>query len=221
MSKVEWFRRTTWTAADAADFAARLARSRSPFHKAQYLRIQAVHLHAVGTPELTVAALGLLDQLLAEWPDASQLSLAHTQRAQCLIDLGRPAEALDAYRDALRARRAAPNIGNDAHLAFGELVVALGRAELYDEVLAALDEFGGSEPFPAQRYSAATTRALIADHQGDAAAAAQWARIALTAASKTESPFPRHKQIGLVQFTDPEVYMRLRALAGEQRDQAI
>ena len=76
MSKVEWFRRTTWTAADAADFAAHLKRSRSDFHKAQYLRIQAGHLHAVGVPELTAVALGLLGQLVTDWPSESQLSIA-------------------------------------------------------------------------------------------------------------------------------------------------
>jgi len=103
MSKVEWFRRTTWTAADAADFAAHLKRSRSDFHKAQYLHIQAGHLHAVGVPELTAVALGLLDQLVTDWPSESQLSIAHAQRAQCLVDLGRSAEALDAYRAALLA----------------------------------------------------------------------------------------------------------------------
>jgi tetratricopeptide (TPR) repeat protein len=221
MSRVTWFRRATWTAADASDFAAHLKRSRSPFRKAQYLRIQASHLHAVGTPELTVAALGLLDQLLAEWPDESQLSLAHAQRAECLVDLGRSAEALDAYRSALRVRREAPNWGNDAHLDFGELVVALDRIELYDEVLRALDEFGGHEPFPAQQYSGATTRALIADRRADSLAAARWARMALAAARRTESPFPRHKHLGLVRYTDPEVYIRLRMLAGERRGHAI
>src|ERR1700737_4923308 len=118
MGQVEWYRRTTWTTADAVDFTARLERSRSAYHKAQYLRIQAGHLHTVGSPELTLVALGLLDQLLREWPDESQVSLAHMQRAECLVDLGQPIEALAAYRDALEARRKAPNWRNDAHLAF-------------------------------------------------------------------------------------------------------
>jgi len=130
MTAAKWFRRTTWSPADAADFGARLERSRSAFHRAQYLRIQAAHLHEAGTHPLAEAAFGLLDQLLAEWPDESQLSSAHMQRAGCLIDLGRPEEALAAYQAALAARRVSPNFGNDAHRGFAELAVALRRDDL-------------------------------------------------------------------------------------------
>jgi tetratricopeptide (TPR) repeat protein len=218
MGQVEWYRRTTWTSADAIDFAARLERSRSAYHKAQYLRIQAGHLHTVGSPELTLVALGLLDQLLREWPDESQLSLAHMQRAECLVDLGQPIEALAAYRDALEARRKAPNWRNDAHLAFGELVVALGRRDLYDEVLGVLNEVGDPGPFPSQQYSAAATRALIADALHDHSAAAHWAALAITSANRTESPFRRHRTLGVVTSVEPQVYARLQVLAGDDRD---
>ena len=213
MTAAKWFRRTTWSPADAADFGARLERSRSAFHRAQYLRIQAAHLHEAGTHPLAEAAFGLLDQLLAEWPDESQLSSAHMQRAGCLIDLGRPEEALAAYQAALAARRVSPNFGNDAHHGFAELAVALRRDDLYDEALAALAEFARDEPFPAQHYRGAAVRAMIADRRGDRAAAATWAHAALAAAAETAAPFPRHRTLGLVRATDPEVLARLRELA--------
>jgi hypothetical protein len=44
MSKAEWFRRTTGTDADRKDFSARLKRRRGASRKAQYLRLQALHL---------------------------------------------------------------------------------------------------------------------------------------------------------------------------------
>lgn len=211
--KIEWFRRTTWTQDDAADFAAHLARSRGADRRAQYLRIQALHLHEVGTPALTTVALELLDQLLALYPVPSQVTAALNQRAACLGDLGRPAEALESYRQALATRRAHPQWGDDGYLAFGELVLALRRGDLYDTALAALDEFGYGPMFPVQQYRQAAIRALIADARLDAATAREWARTALEASAKLESPFRHHRQLGLVTQVDPDVHVRLRELA--------
>jgi len=81
LPKADWFRRSTWTAQDEADFQANLGRSRSIFHKEQYLRIQAARLAAVGSEPLIEAALRLLDQLISQFPHDSQLALAFQQRA--------------------------------------------------------------------------------------------------------------------------------------------
>jgi tetratricopeptide (TPR) repeat protein len=213
MGASEWFRRTSWTADDQADFANRLKRARTASGKAQYLRIQAHHLHEVGTRELNDAALGLLDRMLAEYPEPTEISTAHMQRAECLIDLGRPDDALDAYRQSFEVRRRVPNWANDAHLGFGGLVVALKRDDLYDSALAALNEFALDLTFPVDRYRAATIRALIADERGDASTAREWARRALEAAAKVESPFARHRKLGLVRSVEPDVYERLKRLA--------
>jgi hypothetical protein len=64
-----WYRRRTWTDEDRAGFFARLRRSRSGFHKAQYCRIQAYELQQAGNYH---AALELLDLLMKEWPDDAQ-----------------------------------------------------------------------------------------------------------------------------------------------------
>lgn len=149
MSKADWFRRTTWSPADEAEFLARVKRSRTEFHRAQYLRIQAWHLAESGDPTLLVPAVKLLDLLITEHPDRSQLSLAHHQRATCLVDMGEVAEALNGFRSALAARSAYPGVESDAHLDFGEVVCALKRTDLFAEVAAALDEFGSVSPFPA------------------------------------------------------------------------
>jgi hypothetical protein len=45
----DWYRKTTWSEADQADFFARFKRSRTPYNKAQYLRIQANYLEGVGS----------------------------------------------------------------------------------------------------------------------------------------------------------------------------
>ncbi len=213
MNAPEWFRRTTWTPSDCEEFFARLKRSRTTYHKSQYLRIQAGYLQEVGTEPMLRAALELLELLITEYPDRSQLSSAFHQRAQCLSDLGDYHWAIESYRQSFDARRAAPGWKDMAYLHFGELVIGLRRQDLYDEALAALDEFGGDEVFPAHRYQAATIRSLIAAERGNRDVAREYAQEALAAASATESPFRYHRKLGLVRFVDPEVMDRLRALA--------
>lgn len=212
MAITDWYRRKTWTPDDAADFQTRLKRARTTYNKAQYLRIQAHELHAVGDRAMTIAALSLLDQLIADFTEPSELSAAHMQRAACYADLAQFDEALDAYRTAFAARRAAPNWQNDAALEFGTLVVALNRGDLFDEVLAVFDEFGDPGPFPTQRYSAAATRALIADARGDRTGALHWATLAIDAANLPNGPFKGHAQLGVVRSVDPVSHRRLHAI---------
>jgi tetratricopeptide (TPR) repeat protein len=212
-SKVEWFRRTTWTKADAAEFAQRLARARGNSQKAQYLRIQAVHLFDVGKPDLVLVALGLLEQLFADFPDPFQLSAAYSLHADCLVDLGRPDAALQSYERSLTARRNHAGIQDDSYLSYGELILALRRTSLYRAALAAIDEFGGSTPFPVQQYRLAAIRARLTAASGDGVEARRWARIAIAAAAQTESPFRFHRALGVVNGVDPLAHEQLVALA--------
>ena len=100
-----------------------------------------------------------------------------------------------------------------AHNDFAELMLALGRRDLYTEVIAVLDEFGGDDIFPLHRFKQATARALIAADTDDARAAQAHAQEALQAANASDSPFRYHRKLGLVQFVDPSTIERLRALA--------
>jgi tetratricopeptide (TPR) repeat protein len=158
------------------------------------------------------AALELLDRVIRDYCEASQLSSAWQQRGQCLVDLGRHDDAIRAFRAALLAQRQAPGWRNEAHLDLGELVVQLRRRELYPEAIQALAEFGGDEVFPVSVYRHAVTRALIADAMGESAAARGYAQQALAAAEKDESPFRYHRKLGLVRFVDPDVLAKLRDL---------
>jgi tetratricopeptide (TPR) repeat protein len=213
MAKPDWFRRTTWTKRDAAEFENQLARSRGANRKAQYLRIQAVHLFETGNMSLTRVALGLVDRLISEFPDPFQLAPALSLRAEALVDLGQPDEALKAYSRALEARRTFPQVGDDGYVGFAELVLALRRRDLYDAALAALEEFADSVQFPIQEFRIAACRALIAAERGDSNDARRWARDALAAAAKSESPFRYHRKLGLVRGVDPVAFQRLKSLA--------
>lgn len=181
--------------------------------KAQYLRIQAWHLQETGEHACVRAALELLDRMLADFPEIGQLAHAHGQRAECLDALGHREHALDAYRDSLEAQRKLPSVRTDAYLGFVELILALGREELYGEVTTVLNEFGTNEVFPRQRYRSFAVRALVSERLGDLEEARRYAELALEAAAATESPFRNHRRVGLVGDPDPGFEARLLSLA--------
>lgn len=210
----DWFRRTTWSEVDRAEFFERLKRARGSGSKAQYLRIQALHLQQVGEPACLRAALELLQLMVADYPEAIQLAQAHKQRAECLIAVGERDSGLLAYRDSLDAERKLPNVRTDAYIGFGELVMELGREDFYREVLDVMNEFGTDEPFPIQRYRSFAVRALAYEQLGQLQEARRCAESALDAAAATESPFRYHRRLGLVANQDTDVHGRLVALAG-------
>ena len=213
MAKPEWFRRTTWSPQDQEEFQQRLMRSRSTFHKAQYLRIQALHLAEVGTAPLLEAAIALLNQLITQFPDPGELPSAHQQRARCLSDLGRHREALEAYEAAIVAQRAEPNVHSGIPVEYAELVVTLRRTDLYARVEGLLDEFpqAPGPQFPVGDYSHSVVRAFLAAEREEWTKVRDYAKKALAAAAKTQAPFRHHRKVGLVSFVDPEVLAQLRA----------
>jgi len=213
MGNEDWYRRRTWTAADQEAFRARLRRSRSDFHRAQYLRIQALSLQETGDRGLCTSAIGLLDELVSTYPDASQLAAAHLQRAQCLDLLESPDEAATAFRAALEAQRLFPNWQTTAPLDFGMFCVRRGMESLYEEGVAMLDEFAHESPFPAAQFQEAVVRAVVAEHQGDVRAAGRFARMALDAAARESTGLRFHKRLGLVGKVPGPLRKKLQRLA--------
>lgn len=207
----EWFRRSSWGPADQADFNTKLGRAR-PDRRSQYLRIQAVHLAEAGRDR---DALPLLDRLIAEYPDQMQLAQAHKQRGDCLLRLGSPDAALDAYWAAIEAQRALPNVRTSAPLHYGFTVARLERRELFERALSVLDEFAvkdGSIGFPKEQFLQSTARALIADARSQPEASGLATR-ALQAAAATHSGIARHPTVGLVDHIAGPVLDRLRRVA--------
>lgn len=211
----DWFRRTTWTLDDRAEFAARLSRSRSIFHKAQYLRIQALHL-ADAEPPLHEGALELLDQLLRDFADPFEVPQARTQRARSLAAVGRRDEAIEEYRRALADEFRVRTVRGLAYIEFAELVLEDERRDLYVEGLIGITERTdrGAEAFPSTRYRAETVAAFLCEELKDYDAARAHATIALAAAAETESQFRHHRDLGVVRSPAADVQSRLWRLAG-------
>jgi len=209
----EWFRKTTWSEADQADFFARLKRSRGSGNKAQYLRIQASHLEETHKSELIEVAITLLNKMLAEFPEQGELSCAQKQKASCLVALGKFEEAIASYRDALNTERKFPMRRTRAWLEFGRLVCERKLVDLYDEAWAVLDELKYDTLFAADIYELSGIRALIATHKGNLESAKRFAKTAIESAATTHSGFRYHPTVGLVRDKETPFYKSLEALA--------
>ena len=212
MSNDNWYRRTTWTDTDRSEFHARLKRSRGVFHKAQYLRIQA---HYLANANLTHAAIGLLDQLIAEFPAPSQLAQAHLQYAQCQLASDKVDDAVAAYRLAFDAEQTFPNSPRtQLWLDFPWLIVTRGLTNLFSEIDTFLNWGDRTTTFPVEEFRLNTILAFVADRLGDTDSSRLHAQAALSAAAKEHSGFPRHPSVGLMGTPDTTVLNRLQGLAG-------
>lgn len=133
MGRDDWYRRTTWSSDDQRNFLDRLKRSRGPYNKAQYLRIQALHLQQSG---LHRDALELLNVLNTEFADqASQATLGFKQKAECLWAIGDQAASFEAYVQALAAQRKYPNIICAVALSFAERFCDVANGAYRDMLL--------------------------------------------------------------------------------------
>lgn len=210
-SKGDWFRRTSWSEHDQREFERRLQHARV-HSRAQYLRIQAVHLAEAGNAELLQASIRLADRMLAEYPDDWQVAWVHELRAECYDRSGDMSRAVQCYRQALEAERRRPDVRSNAWLGFGWLAIRHGLTSRYAEAEALLEEFATEIPFPNQRYRFHSIRAISAAHKGCSTTAQVEAALALKAAAAMHSGFRYHPTVGLVSDASDEVRPRLAAL---------
>jgi tetratricopeptide (TPR) repeat protein len=210
----DWFRKTSWSEADQADFYAHFKRSRGAGNKAQYLRIQAGHLENTGSPELLRAALTLLEKMISEFPEPGELACAYNQKASCLAALGQIDLAIASYRLALDTERNNPKRRTRAWLEFGRFVCDAKLTEHFGEAFAVLDELKlDAGLFPVDVYELSGIRAIVTAHRGDAAKAKQYAKTALKAAAETNSGFRYHPTVGLVRDKETPFYKSVQAIA--------
>lgn len=210
----DWFRKITWSEADQADFFAHLKRSRTVENKAQYLRIQAGHLEGVGSPEFLKAAISLLDKMFNEFRSEFELASAYRQKASCMAKLGNIDGAIKNYQCALETEREIPRVKTYAFMEFGKLVAEKKLALFYDEALIALEAEMNSRGilFPSDTFNAFGIRSLIAAEKGQIQKAKDFAKVALEAATKTDSGLRYHPTVGLVRDKDTPFYKSIQAI---------
>jgi len=207
----DWYRKTTWTGDDAADFFAQLARTQTDIRRAQYLKIQALTLRDAKQYQ---AALELVDTAIEKFPTREMTHLRKL-RAECLWALGLREQSLEAYRAAFQAQREQRNALCGVALAFAEAfhdvddgAHRLELLELLREEVAQPESFG---PFLEFRYALIFTRLLAG--LGRMSAAAKWADRALSAQRAEVSGRRHYKPVGWASGVDEGTEIWLRQLA--------
>src|SRR5437016_4351602 len=99
MARDEWFRSETWDEPTRVAFEARLARSRTPFHRAQYLRIQGLTLTTTNKRCEVSAGRALLERVITDFPDeVMEVAGAHFALAETFLRDNRTDDAIPHLR---------------------------------------------------------------------------------------------------------------------------
>jgi tetratricopeptide (TPR) repeat protein len=213
MSQDEWYRRRTWTNGDREAFFARLKRSRSVFHKSQYVRIQA---HTLAEHGHHRDALELLDTLINEYPDRSQLAQAYLQRAECHAALGNADAAIENYVKVFEVEQDYPTVQTHAWLTYPWFIVESGREDLYSHALETIrnHEDKRALTFPIDVYRWAGVKAILAEALGHHDMARDFAAEAIDASKQESSGFRYHPDVGLVSDIGSRIHEQLVAING-------
>lgn len=196
MPKQEWYRRSTWSPEDQAEYFAKLNRARAA-SRPQYLQIQASHLAIAG---LHRQALTLLDRYFQDYPGDLFAANGHFAQAQLFIALGDEAAAITAFRNALSAERRPPHVGSNVWLSYPEFIVQRWLHTFYQEAEQILNEFYSESKlaFPALRFQYHFVRAFLADQAKNLHERNLHATNAIAASNETHSGFRYHAKEGLV-----------------------
>ncbi len=206
----DWFHGMAWDPAARELFDRKLARARSS-SRAQYLRIKGVGL--CGSSELATRKAGReLLRRVDEYPeDVLQVTMANADLGTSLMGDGVLEEAAERFRSSMAGL---PNVHCGADVGLAETILLADWTALYDEAALALaGSSAPSNPFPASRFRWHLAAARLAQRSGHVGEAREHAVDALRCLDLDESPFPRHRKLGLASTNDPTL-AELRRLSG-------
>jgi tetratricopeptide (TPR) repeat protein len=208
--RADWFRRTTWTNQDEAEFFARLGRSRTMFHKAQYLRIQGFTLWRAGHAD---PALTLLNLLVSDYPEESQLASAQEHRGSILRKQGHIEAAIAAFAAGHEAELRCPTFHTRCSLLLGVLIVEERLVDRYPQAQEAVESYAAKNPdflLPVDAYQLNLVRAAVAKHKKNETRARRYAKDALDAANMVSSGLPGYPKLGIVGSATSKLHAWLR-----------
>jgi hypothetical protein len=165
--------------------------------------------------ESSRGSLRLLDQYFALGGDSTEAE-AHLYRARAHIAL-RNVDAIDSFEATLARENAHPNYRTQAFLELPILIAIECRSALYDRAIDILTERKSGLILLIERYKWLGALALILHEKGQTLEAQSAARLALEAATATDSGFRYHPNFGLVDDTTDEFGTRLTKIADQPR----
>jgi tetratricopeptide (TPR) repeat protein len=204
-SKPDWYRRTTWTTADQAEYFAKLKRARDS-SRPRYLVIQASNLAGTADPTLLDGAETLIKILFADYPDDK---FNRSAGLEVLGDIYRLRQVYDTamvyYKKSIDFEHEYPNVRSNAFLQFSELAVKLNKREFYPFVEALLSERLEHYPFPIYKYKIYSLLSVINKANGHNAKASELAELAEKFAALQTSGFRYHPTVGVVTERDADL----------------
>ena len=198
----DWYRRETWTKTDEYEFFAKLGRARKD-GRAQYLRVQAVHLvHTKENIQLAAAEM-LLNKILTEYPE-NRIEKSSTLNLLGKIYKHRENfdKALTYFKQSLDFEKEFPNVVTTSYLDFSETVVQAEKTEFYEEVenLLTNEIQKDTLKFPVENYIMYSVLAVISKFKGDLEKAEYYFEMAESNATVSTNTIwnPQKKKWGIV-----------------------
>ena len=212
VSRDDWYRSEMWDDSMREAFEARLSRSRTTFHRAQYLRIQGLTLTATKKRREVEAGRALLARVIADFPcEVMEVAGAHSALADSLLD-SNPRAAIEHLRACLVLEE------NQSFSHRPELPLAEGLLEndptdrTLEEVADLLNTAESEAFFHVDEWRIAVARARLHSKRGDTVGAQTQARRALALLADNTPKLPRHQDIGLIK-PDRKTVREMRKLA--------
>jgi len=215
MGREDWYRSKVWDNKTRDAFEARLARSRTPFHRAQYLTIQGGALTSTNKRREVKAGRALLDRVIAEYPEeVMSVANAHFALALSYERENRLGEASEHLRLCL-ILETGRNFKHRAELHLAEVLLAGSPSEAeLNEAAALLDIAAERVFFHVEAWRIAVAHARLSAKLKDAPGAAAWAEQALALLADNRPRLPRHPDVGLI-TTDADTVDEMQKLAGQ------
>lgn len=217
MSREDWYRNEEWSNETQQEFWSRWKRSRTAFHKAQYLKIQGSILANSSDSELASSGRELLHQVIEEFPrETMEVGGAWDAIGSSFEKHGFFEKAVEAYQtcmDVFDTYTGNVDTGADIKLAY--LIASEGMWEYSDLAMGYVKrklDAEESNPFPLHWFRLLAAQALIAHQIGDTRQAASAASQAIDAAQIKRTLLQYHSDIGLVDLADPKANRVVRKL---------
>lgn len=213
MANDDWFRSETWSETTRAAFETRLARSRTEFHRAQYLRVQGLTLTETNRRREVSAGRALLERVITEYPgEVLEVAGAHSALADSFARENRPREAIEHFRACL-ALESGRNFKHRAELRLAEVLLAHDATDAsLGEIAELLDEAANQAFFHSEAWRIAVARARLHAKQKDTVGAAAHAQHALALIANNSPKLARHPDVGLIE-TDRKTVKEMQKLA--------
>lgn len=209
----DWFRCADWSVPAQELFERKLQRSRTPFNRAQYMRIKGLSLIEADDPTSRAAGYELLNRLIREYPgERWSIVGAHEILGQAYQADGRFELAEEHLRQAIAECTFQSRTPGHSELRLAQVILQSNHAAKYEEALRLLDDC--DDPFlHSLRFEHLVAEARLAARLGNVYKAAACAGAAIGMNKVATPQFSRHPNVGL--FTAQQDTLReMEQLAG-------